>query len=129
MLRSADDIHIIQSNGFLIGVHSHVDQFQCGLCVQNIVGAALVETGTVAGQGVEMDVVQAHGHGLRSDPDQIAHSKIGLYIVGKNGGIGIEKNFVLDSLILSEDEKYILKNCLMAVNTNNTRALIKKLNL
>lgn len=50
-------------------------------------------------------------------------------IVGKNGGIGIEKNFVLDSLILSEDEKYILKNCLMAVNTNNTRALIKKLNL
>lgn len=50
-------------------------------------------------------------------------------IQGKNGGVGIKKNFVLDSIVLNEHERYVLKNCLMAVNTYNTRELIKKLDL
>lgn len=50
-------------------------------------------------------------------------------LVGKNGGIGIEKNFVLDSLILNEEDKTLLKQSLKTVNSEQSLLLIKKLNL
>lgn len=49
--------------------------------------------------------------------------------VGKNGGIGIEKNFVLDRILLNTSEKELLKRCLENVNTENSKNLIRKLNL
>ena len=50
-------------------------------------------------------------------------------LVGKNGGIGIEKNFVLDTILLSENEKDLLKSCLENVNTPTSKSLITKLGL
>ena len=38
-------------------------------------------------------------------------------IQGKNGGIGIEKNFVLNSLVLTENEKTALKDLLSKENS------------
>lgn len=49
--------------------------------------------------------------------------------VGKNGGIGIEKNFVLDSLLLTPQDKDLLKRLLLSVNTENCKRLINKLGL
>ena len=49
--------------------------------------------------------------------------------VGKNGGIGIEKNFVLDSLLLTSSEKDLLKSCLESINSDSSQSLIKKLGL
>lgn len=50
-------------------------------------------------------------------------------IVGKNGGIGIEKNFVLDRLMLNEEDKILLKQSLISLNNEHSINLIKKLNL
>lgn len=50
-------------------------------------------------------------------------------IQGKNGGIGIEKNFVLNSLVLTENEKSTLKNLLIKENTNLSKELIDKMQL
>lgn len=50
-------------------------------------------------------------------------------IQGKNGGIGIEKNFVLNSLVLTETEKETLKNLLIKENSNTSIELIKKMQL
>ena len=50
-------------------------------------------------------------------------------IQGKNGGIGIEKNFVLNSIILTETEKETLKNLLIKENSNTSIELIKKMQL
>ena len=49
--------------------------------------------------------------------------------VGKNGGIVIEKNFVLDSLLLTEQDKDLLKRLLLSVNTENCKRLMTKLGL
>lgn len=49
--------------------------------------------------------------------------------VGKNGGIGIEKNFVLDSLLLTPQDKDLLKRVLLSVNTENCKRLMIKLGL
>ena len=50
-------------------------------------------------------------------------------IVGKNGGIGIEKNFVLNSLLLTEEEKIILRKCLSLIYNEKVKTIIQKLNL
>lgn len=50
-------------------------------------------------------------------------------IVGKNGGIGIEKNFALDRLLLNNDEKALLKQSLNLINNEQSKNLIIKLNL
>lgn len=53
--------------------------------------------------------------------------------VGKNGGIGIEKTFVLDRLTLSNEEKFLIKQALSLVDDDKyytqCQNLIKKLNL
>ncbi|MBQ3048227.1 MAG: HTH domain-containing protein [Clostridia bacterium] len=48
-------------------------------------------------------------------------------IQGKNGGIGIEKNFVLNSIVLSDLEKQTLKEILQKNNSSACNLLIKKL--
>jgi len=48
---------------------------------------------------------------------------------GKNGGIGIEKNFVLDRLLLTQQDKVLLKQALILLNNCECNNLIKKLNL
>ena len=50
-------------------------------------------------------------------------------IQGKNGGIGIEKNFVLNSLVLTENEKNALKDLLSKENSTLCKTLIEKLQL
>ena len=50
-------------------------------------------------------------------------------IQGKNGGIGIEKNFVLNSLVLNETEKITLKQMLLKEKNLISQELIKKLQL
>jgi len=60
--------------------------------------------------------------------DELESAGIPTYTIpGKNGGIGIEKNFVLDSIILSEQEKQLLKHLLEKENTIYSSTLIKKL--
>ncbi len=62
--------------------------------------------------------------------DELESAGIPTYTqVGKNGGIGIEKNFVLDRIILNSQEKELLKNCLENINTENSKNLILKLDL
>jgi predicted DNA-binding transcriptional regulator YafY len=50
-------------------------------------------------------------------------------IVGKNGGIGIEKNFALNSLLLTEEEKIILRKSLALIYNEKVKTIIQKLNL
>lgn len=50
-------------------------------------------------------------------------------ILGKNGGIGIEKNFALDSLLLTTEEKLILRQSLQSTSNPQSQNIIKKLNL
>ena len=50
-------------------------------------------------------------------------------IQGKNGGIGIEKNFVLNSLVLTENEKNALKDLLSKENSTISKTLIQKMQL
>ena len=50
-------------------------------------------------------------------------------IIGKNGGIGIEKNFVLNTLLLTEEEKNLLRKCLSIFYNDEVKALVQKLNL
>ncbi len=50
-------------------------------------------------------------------------------IVGKNGGIGIEKNFALDSLLLNNEDKALIKQSLNLINNEHSNNLIIKLNL
>lgn len=50
-------------------------------------------------------------------------------IQGKNGGIGIEKNFVLNSLVLNQNEKYALKTLLEKEDSPEIKTLINKLQL
>ena len=50
-------------------------------------------------------------------------------IQGKNGGIGIEKNFVLNSLVLTENEKTALKDLLSKENSTISKTLIQKMQL
>ena len=62
--------------------------------------------------------------------DELESAGIPTYTqVGKNGGIGIEKNFVLDRILLNANERELLKRCLEQVNTENCKNLILKLNL
>ena len=46
---------------------------------------------------------------------------------GKNGGIGLERNFTLEELSLSPDDRYTLREILK--NADNGDIFIKKLNL
>ena len=50
-------------------------------------------------------------------------------ILGKNGGVGIEKNFALDSLLLTQEEKQTLRQSLECTNNPSALNIIKKLNL
>lgn len=50
-------------------------------------------------------------------------------VMGKNGGIGISKNFKLDTTILTQDEKQYLKSVLTNNTSEYSETLIKKLNL
>lgn len=62
--------------------------------------------------------------------DELESAGIRTYTqVGKNGGIGIEKNFVLDRILLNQEEKELLKRCLLNINTENSKNLINKLDL
>lgn len=50
-------------------------------------------------------------------------------ILGKNGGIGIEKNFALDSLLLTKEEKQVIKQSLLSQNNEYSNLIIDKLRL
>lgn len=49
--------------------------------------------------------------------------------LGKNGGIGIEKNFALDSLLLTQEEKQALRQSLQFIDSPIKNTIIEKLNL
>ena len=50
-------------------------------------------------------------------------------IPGKNGGIGIQKNFILNTLLLTNDDKTYLKQALNLMHSEKSEILINKLNL
>lgn len=50
-------------------------------------------------------------------------------VMGKNGGVGIDKSFKLNTLVLTKDEKGYLKHLIEDNPSNLSEMLVKKLNL
>jgi len=50
-------------------------------------------------------------------------------LTGKNGGIGIQKNFILNTILLTDEEKIYLKQALGLLHSEKSEILINKLNL
>ena len=48
---------------------------------------------------------------------------------GKNGGVGIQKNFILNTILLTESDKLYLKQALGLMRGEQSEILINKLNL
>ena len=48
---------------------------------------------------------------------------------GKNGGIGIQKTFILDRLLLTNEDKVYLKQALCLLKNEKSEILINKLDL